>query len=96
LSVEAIFWSSAIKVGGHDAGAAGAIMNTAGNLGGILSTFSIPILLGAFGWSVAFGSSSALLLLSALLWLRIKPSASDDYPNRSGVEIASSGVTRDQ
>jgi MFS transporter, ACS family, glucarate transporter len=96
LSVEAIFWSSAIKVGGHDAGAAGAIMNTAGNLGGILSTFSIPILLGAFGWSVAFGSSSVLLLLSALLWLRIKPSASDDYPNRSGIEIAASGVTRDQ
>jgi nitrate/nitrite transporter NarK len=71
-------------------------MNTAGNLGGILSTFSIPILLGAFGWSVAFGSSSALLLLSALLWLRIKPSASDDYPSPSGVEVAASGVTRDQ
>jgi sugar phosphate permease len=82
LSVETIFWSSAIAVGGPDAGAAGAIMNTAGNLGGIVSTFSIPILLRAFGWSVAFGSSSALLLLSALLWLRIKPSAP--------------GVTRDQ
>ena len=32
-----------IKVEGVSAGAAGAIMNTAGNLGGILSTFAIPI-----------------------------------------------------
>ena len=96
LSVEAIFWSSAIEVGGHDAGAAGAIMNTAGNLGGILSTFSIPLLLRAFGWSVAFGSSSALLLLSALLWLRIKPSASDDYLTPSVMGIAASGATKDQ
>ena len=96
LSVEAIFWSSAIEVGGHNAGAAGAIMNTAGNLGGILSTFSIPILLNAFGWSVAFGSSSAVLLLSALLWLRIKPSPSDDYLSPTVVGIAATGATEEQ
>ncbi len=73
-SVESIFWSSSIEIGGKNAGAAGAILNTVGNLGGIASTLLVPILLEKFGWSIAFGSSSALLLFSALLWFRIKPS----------------------
>ncbi len=73
LSTESIFWSSSIAIGGDHAGAAGAIMNTAGNVGGILSTALLPVLLNHFGWSVAFGSSSALVFVSALLWLRIRP-----------------------
>jgi sugar phosphate permease len=73
LSTECIFWSSSIDIGGDHAGAAGAIMNTSGNVGGIVSTALLPILLNHFGWNIAFGSSSALVFVSALLWLRIRP-----------------------
>ncbi len=73
LSVECIFWSSSMAIGGHYAGTAGAIMNTAGNLGGIASTAMVPILLQHFGWAVAFGSSSVLVLCSALIWFKIRP-----------------------
>jgi MFS transporter, ACS family, glucarate transporter len=73
LSTESIFWSSSIAMGGNHAGAAGAIMNTAGNVGGIVSTALLPVLLNHFGWNIAFGSSSALVFVSALLWLRIRP-----------------------
>jgi len=72
-SVEAIFWSRSIAVGETNAGAAGATMNTAGNIGGIISTIVVPLLLKRFGWSVAFGSSSGALLVSALLWIWLDP-----------------------
>jgi predicted MFS family arabinose efflux permease len=73
LSTECIFWSSSIEIGGDHAGAAGALMNTAGNVGGIVSTALVPVLLNHFGWNVAFGSSSALVFISALLWFRVRP-----------------------
>ncbi len=73
LSTECIFWSSSIEIGNEHAGAAGAIMNTAGNIGGIVSTALVPVLLNRYGWNVAFGSSSALVFISALLWLRVRP-----------------------
>jgi ACS family glucarate transporter-like MFS transporter len=72
LATECIFWPSSIEIGDEHAGAAGAIMNTAGNAGGIVSTALVPILLNRYGWNVAFGSASALVFVSALLWLRVR------------------------
>jgi ACS family glucarate transporter-like MFS transporter len=72
LATECIFWSSSIEIGDEHAGAAGAIMNTAGNVGGIVSTALVPVLLNRYGWNVAFGSASALVFVSALLWLRVR------------------------
>lgn len=73
LSVECIFWSSSMAIGGDYAGTSGAIMNTAGNLGGIASTVVVPVLLQHFGWAVAFGSSSVMVFGSALIWFGIRP-----------------------
>jgi ACS family glucarate transporter-like MFS transporter len=71
LSVEAIFWSSSIELGGRYAGTAGAIMNTAGNLGGIISTIAVPLLIQRLGWTIAFGSTGLVAAISAALWFRI-------------------------
>lgn len=73
LSVEAIFWSSSIEIGREYAGTCGAIMNTAGNLGGIVSTAAIPLLVRRYGWNFAFGSSSVMIFCAALIWLKIHP-----------------------
>jgi ACS family glucarate transporter-like MFS transporter len=71
LSVESIFWSSSMELGGRYAGTAGAIMNTAGNLGGIVSTLAVPLLIQRVGWTIAFGSTGALAGISAALWFKI-------------------------
>jgi ACS family glucarate transporter-like MFS transporter len=71
LSVESIFWSSSIELGGRYAGTAGAIMNTAGNLGGIVSTLAVPLLIQRVGWTIAFGSTGLLAAISAVLWFKI-------------------------
>jgi ACS family glucarate transporter-like MFS transporter len=73
LSVESIFWASSIQLGGRYPGTSGAIMNTAGNLGGIVSTLAVPLLIQRVGWTIAFGFTGVLAAISAVLWLKIGP-----------------------
>ncbi len=77
MSTEGAFWSSAIDISGAHAGTAGGIMNTAGNLGGVVSTFIVPVLVERFGWMVALATGSILGLASALLWLLIRVDEAD-------------------
>jgi ACS family glucarate transporter-like MFS transporter len=72
MATEGPFWSSAIDIAGAHAGAAGGIMNMAGNLGGVAATSLFPILVKQFGWAVALGSGSGLAIVGGLLWLLIR------------------------
>jgi MFS transporter, ACS family, glucarate transporter len=72
MSTENVFWSSSIEIGGVHAGTAGGIMNTAGNVGGILSTSLVPVLIERWGWTFAFGSAAALAFLSAVVWFWVR------------------------
>jgi ACS family glucarate transporter-like MFS transporter len=76
MSVEGPFWASMIEVAGEDAGTAGGILNTGGNIGGTLSASLTPLLANPFGWEVAFGVAAGLSVLGGLLWLWITPNAS--------------------
>ena len=71
LSTEPAFWSVAMDLSDPNVGAAGGIMNTAGNLGGVCSTILVPVLIKQFGWTIALGSASALALCGAVIWLFI-------------------------
>ena len=73
MSTEGPFWSSAIDISGVHAGMAGGIMNTAGNLGGVAQASLVPLLVQQFGWIPALATGSLLALVSALLWLFIRP-----------------------
>jgi len=73
MSVEGPFWASMIEVAGEDAGAGGGILNTGGNVGGILSAALTPVIAKPMGWETAFGVAAALSALSGLLWLWIAP-----------------------
>ena len=43
MAVEGPYWASVIEVAGEDAGAAGGILNTGGNIGGTLSASLTPL-----------------------------------------------------
>ena len=47
-------------------------MNMAGNLGGVVSTAIVPILVARFGWPFAFQSAAGLSLVADLLWVFIR------------------------
>jgi len=76
LCTETAYWSASMDLGGERAGTAGGVMNMAGNLGGVVSTSLVPILIDRFGWPFAFQSAAALAVLAAALWLLVRVDSS--------------------
>ena len=72
FSTEASYWSTAIDISSGASGSASGIMNFAGNLGGIVSTLLIPVLIQHFGWFEALASGSLFALLAAAFWFFIR------------------------
>ncbi len=72
FSTEACYWSTAIVVARDEAGAAGGLMNLAGNLGGVLSTLLVPILVLRLGWFNALLSGSVFAIGAAIFWFWIE------------------------
>jgi dipeptide/tripeptide permease len=70
---DAPFWAAAIRLGGKDAGAASAIMNTGCNLGGV-SPWITGRIAQRWGWSSAFHAMTLVLALGLVAWLWIDPS----------------------
>lgn len=71
MFAESAYWSAAIDIGGRATGAATGLINTANNLGGVVSTALMPVLVERFGWSLAFNSCTLVALIAAILWLGI-------------------------
>jgi ACS family glucarate transporter-like MFS transporter len=66
---EPAFWATAVHISGERAGASSALMNTAGILGGIVSTSLVPILVKYFGWITALASGAAVALACTAAWI---------------------------
>jgi MFS transporter, ACS family, glucarate transporter len=72
LCSEVAYWSASMDVGGENAGTVGGIMNMAGNLGGVVSTALVPVLVAWRGWPFAFQSAAGLSLVAAVLWVFVR------------------------
>jgi ACS family glucarate transporter-like MFS transporter len=70
-STEGPYWSTAIDAAGPHAGGTGGLLNTAGNLGGVVSTSLMPVLVHAFGWVGALASGSLFAFIASILWLLV-------------------------
>jgi ACS family glucarate transporter-like MFS transporter len=68
---EPAFWATAIHFAGENAGAASGMMNTAGIVGGIISTSLTPIIVKHFGWLPALSSGAAVAVACTVLWFFI-------------------------
>ncbi|MBV9675279.1 MAG: MFS transporter [Acidobacteriaceae bacterium] len=78
FSTESSYWSTAIEVARQDAGSASGLMNLAGNLGGVLSTSLVPVLVLLFGWFYALLSGSVFALLATFCWFLIRSEAKQE------------------
>ena len=72
FSTEGPYWSTAIDLAGPHAGAAGGLMNMAGNLGGVVSTAVVPLLIHYLGWLSALLSGCLFAISGAVFWLLIR------------------------
>jgi ACS family glucarate transporter-like MFS transporter len=68
---EAAYWAASMALGRSDSMATGGILNTGGNLGGIIGIPLIAYLSGRHAWGAAFAIGSACALAAALLWLGV-------------------------
>jgi MFS transporter, ACS family, glucarate transporter len=68
---EAAYWAASMAVGRSDAMAIGGVLNTGGNLGGIIGIPVVAWLSGRHAWGTAFAIGSLCTVVAALLWLRI-------------------------
>jgi sugar phosphate permease len=67
-------WATAIALGRENAGLMGAVMNTAGQVGGILCPIVVAYLVQQYGdWSLPIFVLSGIYGLAALCWLFIRP-----------------------
>ncbi len=65
---DVVYWAAAIDVAGPDAGAAGGIMNAAGNLGGFFAPIVTPWIAHRFGWTYGLYFGGLLALSTVLVW----------------------------
>ena len=70
---EAAYWATSMAVGRSDSMMVGGVLNTGGNLGGIIGIPLVAWLSGRHAWGAAFAIGSLCALLAALAWLAIDP-----------------------
>lgn len=67
-------WATAIELGGRNSAVLSALMNTAGQVGGILSPIVLAYLVDRLGnWAMPLHILSGLYLVAAVCWILIKP-----------------------
>jgi ACS family glucarate transporter-like MFS transporter len=72
-------WATAIHLGGKNSGALSATMNTAGQIGGMLSPVVLAYIVQKWGnWSLPLHILSGLYLMAAVSWLLIHPERAED------------------
>lgn len=71
---EASYWAAAMNVGRSDSMAIGGVLNTGGNLGGIIGIPVVAWLSGRHAWGTAFAIGSLCAAVAALLWLWVDSS----------------------
>ena len=70
---EGPYWSAVMHVARGDTMSASGLLNTGGNLGGLVATPIVAWLSGQHHWTAAFEVGTALALVSAILWLSVDP-----------------------
>jgi predicted MFS family arabinose efflux permease len=73
---EAAFWAAAMRIGKSESMVATGILNTGGNVGGVIGTPIVAALSAGGGWHAAFLTGSACSIAAATLWLLADPARS--------------------
>ncbi len=69
---EGPFWAASMVIGKRDSMVVSGILNTGGNLGGVIGIPIVAYFSGHGSWNTAFNVGALLALVSALAWVAIK------------------------
>lgn len=86
---EGPYWAAIMHVGRSDSMAASGLLNTGGNVGGLICTPIVAYLSGHQAWTPAFLIGTGFAVVSAALWLVVDPSrAASKATGASAVAVA--------
>ncbi len=71
---EGPFWAATMQVARADTMAATGVLNTGGNIGGLVTIPTVAYLAGHGGWDAAFMTGTGFALVAAATWFLIDPS----------------------
>jgi ACS family hexuronate transporter-like MFS transporter len=71
---EGPYWAAVMHIARGDTMSASGLLNTGGNVGGLIATPIVAYLSGQHAWTAAFVIGSAFAFVGAALWLLIDPS----------------------
>ncbi len=74
LGVEGPYWATATEISREATGFTGGLLNTGGNLGGVISPILTPLMAKRVGWVHALDLTSLVALAAAGMWLWVVPS----------------------
>jgi ACS family glucarate transporter-like MFS transporter len=69
---EAPFWVATMAVAGRHAQVATGVLNTGGNLTGMVGGLMVPVTANLLGWPAAIATGSVFAIIGALLWLLVR------------------------
>ncbi|MDA0992505.1 MAG: MFS transporter [Proteobacteria bacterium] len=69
---EAPMWVATMGVAGRHSQVATGVLNTGGNIPGVVGGLMVPAIAGWFGWPAAIASGSVFALVGAFLWVFIR------------------------
>ena len=72
MAAESSFWASASYIAEEHAGLVSGIMNTAGILGGVLSTSVVPVIVHRAGWLPALATGTGMSAFCVVIWICIR------------------------
>jgi MFS transporter, ACS family, glucarate transporter len=70
---EGPYWAAIMHIGRTDSMAASGVLNTGGNVGGLIATPVVAYLSGHHAWTSAFVLGAAFAVVSGLAWLLVDP-----------------------
>jgi MFS transporter, ACS family, glucarate transporter len=70
---EGPYWAATMRAARADTMAAGGVLNTGGNIGGVIGIPIVAYLSGHQNWNAAFATGTAFALVAAGVWLLIDP-----------------------
>ena len=65
-------WVATMAVSGRHSPVATGILNTGGNIPGVVGGMMVPVTAGLLGWPAAIATGSVFAMVGALLWLFIR------------------------
>jgi ACS family glucarate transporter-like MFS transporter len=80
---EGSYWGATMRRAPDDTMAATALLNTGGNLGGVVATPIIAALSSSYSWTAVFATGAVLSLVAAGLWLKVDVGAQHAAPLHS-------------